>query len=76
MPAPPPVPQAALTPRKEKISVAFHHGLGDCAHFAHVVAMYVARGHPVEVECSADKRILFEAAGATTITAGAAATHP
>jgi hypothetical protein len=78
-PVPPPIeppPNRPAVPRKGKISVAFYHGLGDCAHFAHVVAMYVQRGYPVEVECTPDKRVLFEAAGATTIAAGAAATHP
>lgn len=57
-------------------SVAFYHGLGDCAYFAALIAMYTKRGYPIEVECTSDKRLLFEAAGATTIGSGARATHP
>ncbi len=75
-----PAPKAAEAPpagpAKGKISVAFHHGLGDCAHFAHMIPLYVKRGYAVEVECSPDKRVLFEAAGAATIPAGALKTHP
>jgi hypothetical protein len=62
-------------PSREKISVSFYHGLGDCAHFAHLIPLYVKRGYRVEVECTPDKGILFEAAGATVIGAGAAKTH-
>ncbi|MES2790052.1 MAG: glycosyltransferase family 9 protein [Planctomycetota bacterium] len=58
-----------------KTSVSFYHGLGDCAYFAPLIAMYTKRGYPIEVECTPDKRILFEAAGATTIASGAAAVH-
>lgn len=49
----------------EPISFRFPHGLGDCANFAHVVKMYVDRGHPVEVEVDASKHPLFLSAGAT-----------
>ena len=59
-----------------KISVAFHHGLGDCVYFAHLIALYIRRAYEIEVECTPDKRILFEAAGAKVISAGAAASHP
>ena len=56
---------------------AFHHGLGDCAYFAHLLPLYARRGHAVEVECTPDKGILFQAAGATTTsTAGSAPAHP
>ena len=56
--------------------MAYHHGLGDGAYFAHLIPLYVRRGHKVEVECTPDKAILFEAAGATTIRSGAATVHP
>jgi ADP-heptose:LPS heptosyltransferase len=56
-------------------SVSFYHGLGDCSYFAPLIAMYVKRGYPIEVECTPDKSLLFEAAGATTIRSGAVATH-
>ena len=59
-----------------KISVCFFHGLGDCAHFAHLIPLYLRRGYSIEVECAADKRILFEAAGASTVASGAATRHP
>ena len=59
-----------------RTSVAFYHGLGDCAYFAHLIPLYVRRGHAIEVECTPDKAVLFKAAGATTITSGAQTTHP
>lgn len=55
----------ARTAPKETVCVSFHHGLGDCAYFAHLIPLYVRRGYEIEVECTPDKRILFEAAGAT-----------
>lgn len=58
-------------PVRPKSSVSFYHGLGDCAYFAALIAMYVKRGCPIEVECTPDKRVLFEAAGATTVPTGA-----
>lgn len=58
------------------ISVSFYHGLGDCAHFAHLIPLYTRRGFEVEVECTPDKRILFEAAGARVIESGAIHEHP
>lgn len=75
------MPQGNATPSrtsttKQTISVAFHHGLGDCAHFAHLIPLYLKRGYEVEVECTPDKRLLFEAAGATTVTKGARTVHP
>ena len=64
------------TPKSsEKISVSFYHGLGDAAHFAHLIPLYTKRGFEVEVECTPDKRILFEAAGVTTIEQGAKNEH-
>ena len=44
--------------------VRFQHGLGDCAYFAHLIPLYTRRGYRIEVECTPDKRLLFEAAGA------------
>lgn len=67
--------QRPSKPGKQKISVSFHHGLGDCAYFAHLIPLYVRRGYEVEVECTPDKRILFEAAGAKTIAANAKQAH-
>ena len=71
-----PANATACPPAITHTSVAFHHGLGDCAYFAHLIPLYLRRGHRIEVECTPDKRILFEAAGATTITSGAQTTHP
>lgn len=64
------------TPQSKTISVSFYHGLGDCAHFAHLIPPYTRRGYEVEVECTPDKRILFEAAGARVIERGAKHEHP
>jgi len=47
------------------ISIKFIHGLGDCANFAFSLPLYLRRGHKIEVECTADKACIFEAAGAT-----------
>jgi ADP-heptose:LPS heptosyltransferase len=69
---PPPIKTEAPM---QKISVSFFHGLGDCAHFAHLIPLYTRRGFQVEVECTPDKRILFESAGAA-ITSRAAHSHP
>jgi ADP-heptose:LPS heptosyltransferase len=71
-----PSPQVTVTTAKPKTSVSFYHGLGDCAHFAHLIPLYVKRGYEVEIECTPDKRILFEAAGARTISQGAKQAHP
>lgn len=54
------------------VSVSFYHGLGDCAYFAHLIAMYVKRGYQINVECTPDKEILFEIAGARIIPQAAA----
>jgi ADP-heptose:LPS heptosyltransferase len=59
-----------------KVRVAFHHGLGDCVYFAHLLPLYFRRGHAVEVVCSPDKAILFQAAGAATASSGQAPAHP
>lgn len=79
-PTPPPVETVAPQPLEKvashrKSSVSFYHGLGDCAYFAALIAMYTKRGYPIEVECTPDKRLLFAAAGATTIGSGAQAVH-
>lgn len=60
---------------KEKISVSFYHGLGDCAYFAHLIPLYIKRGYEVDVECTPDKAILFRAAGARVIESGARSAH-
>lgn len=43
----------------KRVSIAFHHGLGDCANVARVIPSYVRRGWSVDVECAADKRFVF-----------------
>lgn len=53
--------------RKSTTAVRFHHGLGDAVYFAHLIPLYTRRGYQIEVECTPDKRILFEAAGATCV---------
>jgi ADP-heptose:LPS heptosyltransferase len=68
--------QVAVAPAKPRISASFYHGLGDCAHFAHLIPLYIKRGYEVEIECTPDKRILFEATGARTISQGAKQAHP
>ena len=65
-----------LPTHQDKISVSFDHGLGDCAYFAHLISLYVSRGYEIEVECTPDKRILFQAAGAKTTDKGALHEHP
>lgn len=65
----------ALSTRASTTSVKFYHGLGDCAYFAHLIPLYIKRGHQIEVECTPDKAILFEAAGAKVISAGASSNH-
>ncbi|MFO0929418.1 MAG: class I SAM-dependent methyltransferase [Gemmataceae bacterium] len=60
--------------RPAAVRVAFHHGLGDCVYFAHLIPLYVRRGYRVEVACTPDKAVLFRAAGAT-VTATDAPPH-
>ena len=62
-------------PPQSRISVSFHHGLGDCVYFAHMIPLYIQRGHQIEVECTPDKALIFEAAGAMT-TPHAIRSHP
>ena len=59
-----------------EIRVRFDHGLGDNAYFAHLLQLYRRRGIDVEVLCTPDKRILYEAAGVRTVDAGPAVVHP
>jgi len=44
------------------VHVAFRHGLGDCAHAAHLFALYRSLGHSIVVDCDMDKALLFQAA--------------
>ncbi|MEQ9410074.1 MAG: glycosyltransferase family 9 protein [Fuerstiella sp.] len=56
--------------------IAFYHGLGDAAYFARLIPMYRKRGHRLAVECTPDKRFIFEAAGASSLPEkGATAVH-
>lgn len=57
-----------------EVSIKFFHGLGDCANFAHQIPLYISRGYSVSVECTPDKAIMFEAAGAKVVS-GAKQTH-
>ncbi len=50
-----------------ELSVAFDHGLGDCANFAHVLELYRRRGYRISVNCADDKAIVFAAVGATRL---------
>lgn len=50
----------------EPVYVAFHHGLGDCANFAHQVLLYRRRGVDMVVVCAENKRAFFEAVGIPT----------
>ena len=59
----------------KKISVRFHHGLGDCINFAHLVVLYIQQGYEVEVECNPSAAPVFLAAGAT-LTNRAEHDHP
>ena len=67
-------PLPSIAANRGKISVSFFHGLGDCAYFAHLIPLYVRRGFQVEVECTPDKAILFQAGGASVV-AKAATSH-
>jgi predicted O-methyltransferase YrrM len=40
-----------------------------------LISLYTRRGYRIEVECTPDKRVLFEAAGATVIESGAEHVH-
>jgi len=63
----------------EPFYVAFHHGLGDCANFAHQVLLYRRRGVDLVVVCAKNKRAVFEAVGVPTqLTTenGTARPHP
>lgn len=51
-----------------KVSVRFKHGLGDCANFAHLIPLYIRRGHEVEIETDPDKAPMFRAAGAKIVS--------
>lgn len=72
----PRIKESPVVPLRGTISVRFHHGLGDCAYFAHMIPLYVRRGYRIEVECTPDKAILFEAAGGAVISGGAQHEHP
>ncbi|MBS0203966.1 MAG: class I SAM-dependent methyltransferase [Planctomycetes bacterium] len=67
----PTAPPKSATP----IRLRFQHGLGDCAYFAHLLPLYIRRGYQIEVECTSDKRLLFEAAGATVFEGRAPLEH-
>lgn len=58
--------------RSGEISVSFYHGLGDCAYFAHLIPLYRKRGIDIAVECTPDKALMFEAAGARVLSKGQA----
>lgn len=65
-------PHSRAVTSSDEISVSFYHGLGDCAYFAHLIPLYLKRGHRIAVECTPDKRLLFEAAGARVLKTGEA----
>lgn len=47
-----------------QLSIKFLHGLGDAVNFAQALPCFLSRGYRVEIECTPDKRIIFERAGA------------
>jgi hypothetical protein len=47
--------------------IQFVHGLGDCSNFAHLIPLYLRRGHRIEVQCDPDKEPVFRAAGAIVV---------
>ena len=57
-----------------KVHFQFFHGLGDCSNLAHAIPLYLRRGHEVVVDCTPDKAIIFQAAGAT-VAPGAGIVH-
>lgn len=48
------------------IKILFDHGLGDCANFAHVLALYTRRGYEFTVAAPADKHFVFRQCGVET----------
>lgn len=56
------------------MNIRFEHGLGDAANFAHMLPLWINRGHHIAIECSPDKACLFKAAGAE-VCVGAADIH-
>jgi hypothetical protein len=58
-PFPPPPPGADPAVR----ILSFHHGLGDCVQFAHLLRVYRSRGFEFSVRCEKRKALVFEAAG-------------
>ena len=75
MPNSTPDKPAQVAAANQTYRVRFHHGLGDCAYFAHMIPLYTRRGYRIEVECTPDKRIMFEAAGAVVLDSGADHIH-
>lgn len=52
------------------IAVTFCHGLGDCAHFAHLLQLYKRRGYTVGVAGEANKRFVWQVAGVELLDEG------
>lgn len=57
-------------PARQKVSVRFYHGLGDCANFAHTLPLWQRRGFDFEINCATDKAPVFVAAGAKIVKSG------
>lgn len=45
------------------LRLGFHHGLGDCVHYAHVLELYRRRGHRVLLSVESNKTGLWSLLG-------------
>jgi hypothetical protein len=61
-----------LPSARRELHIGFDSNLSDCAYCAHLMSLYTRRGFQFLVDCPADKRILFDAAGARTAPLGTA----
>ncbi len=47
------------TPSQDTLLIKFHHGLGDMANFASMIALYTRRGYKVDIHCYPDEEGLY-----------------
>ncbi len=64
-----------LTASRRELQIGFDGDVIDGTYFAHLLLLYIRRGYHITVHCTADKRVLFQAAGARTTTDRVAPTH-
>lgn len=55
-----------------EINFRFHHGLGDASNAAHLFSIWTSKGHKVKVDATADKAVLFQAAGCEVVSSSPA----